>query len=166
MNIGITGHQRLADPSGWDWTATEIDNVLASVQSRLTGISSLAIGADQLFAEAVLRRDGRLEVIVPFEGYELGFAEGAERANYERLLASAARVEVLRKDGSAEEAYFAAGKRVVELADVLLAVWDGKPAAGLGGTGDVVNYAMNRGKRVVHVNPVTRLVIELGGDRR
>jgi hypothetical protein len=41
-----------------------------------------------------------------------------------------------------ELAYLAAGVRVVELADVLFAVWDGKPARGTGGTAEIVERAM------------------------
>jgi hypothetical protein len=33
----------------------------------------------------------------------------------------------------------------VNRSDRLLAVWDGKPAQGLGGTGDIVAYAKSRG---------------------
>jgi hypothetical protein len=34
-----------------------------------------------------------------------------------------------------------AGEKVVDLSDTLLAVWDGLPAKGYGGTADVVTYA-------------------------
>jgi hypothetical protein len=37
-------------------------------------------------------------------------------------------------------------------------VWDGQPAAGLGGTGDVVKYACLCGKPLIHLNPVSRTV--------
>ena len=73
------------------------------------------------------------------------------------LLARADRVEVLTALGSDEEAYMAAGRRVVDEADYIIAIWDGLPAAGLGGTGDVVAYA-RAGKRVIHVNPTTTVV--------
>jgi hypothetical protein len=37
-------------------------------------------------------------------------------------------------------------------------VWDGEPAKGLGGTGDVVGYAVQKGKDLIHLNPVNRSV--------
>jgi hypothetical protein len=37
------------------------------------------------------------------------------------------------------------GKVVVDRAEVLIAVWDGLPARGLGGTADVVAYAGSAG---------------------
>ncbi len=159
MKVGITGHQRLADPSGWSWVKSHLDAILGQCPPPLTGISLLAIGADQLFADAVLRHGGILEAIIPFDDYESKFPEGSERGEYHRLLEMASTVEVLPRAGSDEESYLAAGKRLVEISDLLVAVWDGKPAAGLGGTADVVGYAQEMGKGTIHINPVTRLVV-------
>lgn len=41
--------------------------------------------------------------------------------------------------------FWAAGQRIVGLADVLLAVWDGSSSRGLGGTADVVAFAAECG---------------------
>lgn len=161
MRVGITGHQRLREPALWGWVECELDRLLSALAPPLVGVTSLAIGADQLFAEAVLRRGGTLEVVVPFEGYELTFSEGSDRSAYDQLLRRALRKEVLEKRGSDEEAYFAAGKRMVELSELLIAVWDGLPATGLGGTGDVVKYAVERRKKTIHLNPITREIAEL-----
>lgn len=160
MRIGITGHQRLEDPTRWSWVKQELDHVLSSIALPFIGSTSLAIGADQLFADAVLERGGSLEVIVPFVNYEFTFSEGHDRQEYLRLLASASDQNVLEPHGSDEEAYLAAGQCVVDRSQLLLAVWDGAPAAGLGGTGDVVNYALQQGKKLIHLNPVTLEISE------
>ncbi|HEX3530979.1 MAG TPA: hypothetical protein VH988_28290 [Thermoanaerobaculia bacterium] len=120
------------------------------------GISSLAIGADQLFAEVVLRQGGALHAVLPFEGYERTFAAGAARHRYFELLRRAASVETLPARANDEESYLAAGQRIVDLADRMIAVWDGEKAAGLGGTGDIVEYARKVGKEVLHIDPVRR----------
>jgi hypothetical protein len=156
MRVGVTGHQRLKDASGWQWVEQQFDALLDSLPRSLIGVTSLAIGADQLFARTVLRRGGSLEVIIPFAGYERTFNKRQDRQEYYRLLHLASRVEVLDTSGSDEDAYFASGKRVVDLSTLIVAVWDGGPAAGHGGTGDVVNYAAQQFKRTVHLNPVTR----------
>jgi len=62
-------------------------------------------------------------------------------------------VETLSFDEPSEEAYLAAGCRVVDMSDVLLAVWDGQPARGKGGTGNIVEYARSRATRVEIVWP-------------
>jgi len=160
MKIGITGHQQLKDTTGWDWIRIEIDKLLTRTPKPLIGITSLAIGADQLFAEAVLQHGGTLNVIIPFDEYEFKFLEGHDRQKYHHLLDRAVGVEFLQKMASDEESYFESGKRVVDMADFLVAVWDGKPARGLGGTADVVKYAEQRGKRIIKLDPTVRIVTE------
>ena len=159
MRIGITGHQKLRQASDWDWVRREVGRIIESVDPPLIGISCLAAGADQLFANVVLENGGVLEVIVPFAEYENTFAETEPRDLFRALLSSASRVEVLVKTGSDEEAYLRAGKRVVDLAEVVLAIWDGKPAAGLGGTADVVRYARDKQAKLIHLNPATHEII-------
>jgi len=47
----------------------------------------------------------------------------------------------------------AGGEEVARRCDVLVAVWDGCPAAGLGGTADAVAFARSLGKQVVVMWP-------------
>nr|WP_208329337.1 hypothetical protein [Streptomyces sp. 846.5] len=110
----------------------------------VTGVSSLAAGADQLCAATVLELGGSLEVIVPSDHYESTMS-GSPLDEYRRLLATAGRVRVLPFSEPSEEAFFAAGKEIVGICDQMIAVWDGKPAKGLGGTADVVRYAEELG---------------------
>ncbi|MGA9993895.1 MAG: hypothetical protein WBP93_00710 [Pyrinomonadaceae bacterium] len=161
MRIGITGHQRLKEPARWGWVKQELDRLLSSLTPPLIGITSLAVGADQLFANAVLQHGGSLEILIPFVGYESTFSEERDRQEYIRLLRHALKHEVLEKYGSDEEAYLASGKRMVDQSELLVAVWDGMPAAGLGGTGDVVSYAVQQRERIIHLNPLTQEVKEL-----
>ncbi len=86
MRVGVTGHQRLPDSSAWDWVRSEFARLVASVRRPLLGVSSLAPGADQTFAEAVLAEGAELEVVAPFAGYETRFATAEDRGKYERLL--------------------------------------------------------------------------------
>lgn len=158
MRVGITGHQRLARPSGWDWVRGELVSFLSSDAGPLVGVSSLAIGADQIFADLVLRQGGSLEVVIPFTGYAEKFTTEGDLREYERLLSAASVVETLRGGGSDEEAYLEAGRVVVNSSDLLVTVWDGRPAAGPGGTADVVEYAARRKKKILHLNPLTQTV--------
>lgn len=154
MRVGITGHQRLARPGGWGWVSTQIDLVLSQATNPLVGVTCLAIGADQLFAERVLYHGGALYVVVPFEGYDATFHSASDRDAYLRLLLAASYKKLLLGCGSAEESYMKAGKTVVEVSDLVVAVWDGEPAAGPGGTADIVGFAIERRKPLIHLNPV------------
>jgi hypothetical protein len=127
-----------------------IEEVLRGLAQPLVGVTALAAGADQVFAKTVLGMGGNLRVIVPSRRYEEAFSSQAAVASYKRLLARAQEVERLNFAEPSETAFLAAGRRVVDCSDVLVAVWDGEPARGSGGTADVVAYAQ-RVPKVVHV---------------
>jgi hypothetical protein len=154
MKIGITGHQHLPNQQTWNWVSREIQRIISvsGSSAELVGYSSLAVGADQLFAELILAVGGRLSVVLPFADYERTFESKLARDSYYTLLDKAYTVESIHSCKSDEEAFFTAGKRVVTLCDVLVAVWNGKKAQGLGGTADVVHFARDVNKEVMHLN--------------
>lgn len=149
--VGITGHRSLPDPAQWGWVHEQIDDALAMLEPPIVGISSLAEGADQCFANAVLETGGQLRGVLAFEDF--GASLGAEgRAAFESLLARADAVGVIEPQPSRELAYLAAGHRVVELADVMFAVWDGQVARGTGGTAEIVAHARQSATPVLHID--------------
>jgi len=157
VRVGITGHQELEDPKAWDWVKPKIEELLATLPQPVIGITSLAVGADSLFARVVLQHNGSIEVVLPFAGYELKL-QAHERDEYRRLLERASTLTVLQRKQTDEDSYFEAGKKVVDRAELLIAVWDGKPAKGLGGTADIVDYASQERKDVIHLDPIRRVV--------
>ena len=156
--VGITGHQRLEAEEEWLWVTSAMREQLMKVSLPLIGVTSLAIGADQLLARLVLELGGTIHAVLPFADIERSFS--AADIDAYRELVQQATVEVLQVSGSDEDRYLAAGHRVVELSDVMLAVWDGRPAKGKGGTADVVAYAIRHDVRLIHINPVSRVVID------
>ncbi len=143
--IGCTGHQRLSSSTRRD-VAAAIAAILATVgDEELVGLSSLAEGADQLFAFAVLAAGGQLRAVVPSQDYERGFQSDQPRDIYTSLLRLASDCTTLSFPAPSQEAFLAAGYEIADRCDVLLAVWDGQGAAGKGGTADVVSYARGRG---------------------
>jgi hypothetical protein len=162
IRIGITGHQRLDDETGWQWVRGALVDAVARSPRPFAGLSSLAIGADQLLASIVLDHDGTLEVVVPFPDYRSRFADEQDAKRYDVLLSRASQVEVLPAQASDQAAYLAAGKRIVERSDEMYAVWDGQPAADVGGTGDIVQYARDVGRKLTVFDPVTRTLLLQG----
>jgi len=145
IRIGCTGHQRLS-PATRRQTAAAIATVLASFDDQaFVGITSLAEGADQIFALTVLASGGELRAVIPSEGYESSFRSDDGRATYSRLLELAESRLVMPFPAPSEDAFLAAGHEVVNSCDLLLAVWDGQRAGGKGGTADIVAYARTRG---------------------
>jgi hypothetical protein len=116
-------------------------------------VCSLAGGADQIFAYVLLAAGGHLYAIVPSADSHDSFSLDDDRIAFDHLLEKATQRTDLPFPNPTEEAYMAAGKAVSDACDVLLAVWDGKPAAGLGGTADVVAYARKQGRDVLVIWP-------------
>jgi len=144
--IGVTGHRSIP--------AAVLPSVRTGIRRLLQGdeeleaLSSLAAGADQLFADIALERGIPLTAVIPGMDYEAHLGDADTRASYRRLLDSCRTRVNLPVEATHEEAYFAAGRWIVDHVDRLVAVWDGLPARGLGGTGDVVAYARRTGVAV------------------
>ncbi len=152
MRIAITGHRGL--PAATERLVDRaVRELLASYAGpSLVGVSNLADGADQLFAQAVLDAGGQLEVIVPAARYRDGLPKSAH-ATYDSLLSKASRVDRLSCVESTEAAHMEASSAMLTRADRLFAVWDGQPARGYGGTADVVAEARKRGIPVTIIWP-------------
>lgn len=141
--IGVTGHRSIP--------AAVLPSVRTGIRRLLQGdeeleaLSSLAAGADQLFADIALERGIPVTAVIPGMDYEAHLGDADTRASYRRLLDSCRTRVKLPEEATHEEAYFAAGRWIVDHVDRLVAVWDGLPARGLGGTGDVVAYARRTG---------------------
>jgi hypothetical protein len=157
MRIGITGHRHLADPSAWGRVEAELSALFGEhARPGDEALSSLAAGADQVFARVALSRGLRLHAVIPCAGYEATFAPGDEAEGYSALLAASAQVTALDYPAPSDEAYAAAGRWLVDHGDSLFAVWDGRPARGHGGTGEIVDYARARGVRLAIVPTAPR----------
>lgn len=146
--VGISGHQGLTGETE-DLVRAEIEKLLRPLDG-IVGVTSLAEGADQLFAQAVLEQGGLLEAVIPCDDYETTFKAAESRRRFRHLKSIARSVTRLDFSEPSEKAFMAAGRFVADRSEILIAVWNGQPAAGLGGTGDVVEYANERSK-VVHV---------------
>lgn len=149
--IGVTGHRFLEDGSVY---ASKIPEILDRINSMLptlkntptvfTVLSPLAEGADRLVAREILKREeSQLEVVLPFEAdvYAQDFKDTASREEFYHFLSEAKKIVLPPGEGSREEAYAGAGRYVVDNCDVLVALWDGKDSAGIGGTAEIVQYA-------------------------
>lgn len=141
LRIGVTGHRHLT-PDTVDLVTRALDECVArhAAGRPLVGISCLAEGADQLFADVVLEHGGDLEAIVPAEDYSARMTEPV-RLRFDALLGRAHRVTNLPYREAKGPAYMAASLVLVERSHLLVAVWDGERSASFSGTGDVVDYA-------------------------
>jgi hypothetical protein len=127
-------------------------------------VSSLAEGADRIAAKAALAVKIPVDVVLPCARtmYEQTFADDSSRGEFATLLdrARARLILPLSFDGGVAreaqlaQAYESAGLTMLAQADILIAVWDGEPAKGRGGTGDIVDDAARQGTPIVVIDPV------------
>lgn len=153
IRVGITGHQNI-EPEPLVWVSKTLQSMIIKGDIKY-GITSLAVGADQLFANLLHQYDVPCQAIIPCKNYIQTFKDSRDKEAYQNLLSISVSREILNFEYPSEEAFWAAGKRVVQLADVVVAVWNGQPAKGLGGTADVVKFALENGKDVSHLNVLT-----------
>jgi hypothetical protein len=162
LTLGVTGH-RVDLLSGNDipQLRCQVRSVLTGFVQAYTGpltlVSSLAEGADQLVAEEALLQGFGLISPLPFarDVYEQDFVRQESVASFRRLLGQATEVEELpgRRNTSEvdDEAYARAGARMLERIDVLLAIWNGGAARGVGGTAEIVATARARKVPIVWI---------------
>ena len=140
-------------PGPDQWAADEAVSwgTSCSVRSRSTGTSTWRTSPSR---RASSRRRARPPMI------SLRPMLGASQAAYQRLLAAATAVfeldgRVVRTEPGVRQpdsrSYEAAGRAMLNQSDLLIAVWDGQPGHGPGGTGQVVDEALRRGVPVVWI---------------
>jgi hypothetical protein len=156
LNIGITGHQE-REGADWVWARRGLANYLAQQGNLIVGWSSLAAGADQLFAQEVLVVGGSLNAVIPLLDYTECFESKRDLLEYHRLLKMCAQVVQLENQDH-QSAFFAASKLIVERCDLLIAIWDEEPSQGRGGTADVVRFALQMRRAVKIFNPIAKTI--------
>jgi hypothetical protein len=147
--VGVTGHR--------DLVAAEKPVIETRVRDLFSGLgkqypdfslhllSALAEGADSLAARVANEEGIPFTVVLPMAqaDYEKDFATDSSLSEFKELLARAERViELLpgtEKIGRNSQ-YAQSGLFISNHCQVLLAVWDGKPNDGVGGTAQIVNY--------------------------
>jgi hypothetical protein len=167
--VGVTGHRDVAD--------THVDAARDLVVQRLRQLahdyphtpivvlSPLAEGADRIVAEAALSLE--LEVIVPLpislEQYRQDFTTPESLAAFDSLLARARSSFVVPHASPAahrDERYAELGSFIAKTSDLLIALWDGLPARGMGGTADVVDA------RIANTEPIDWIIVSRNGSTR
>src|SRR5262249_21507151 len=157
MKIGIAGHQVLESEPAWQWVRCRIHEILARYpRSDVLALSCLAAGADQEFADIAMQLGIQVHAIIPCRNYENALKSPDALLRLRIVLGRAAHVLVLDFPEPTEDAFQAAGKKVVNSVALLVAVWDGKQAKAKGGTAEIVEYAKSRGRTILHLNPSKR----------
>ena len=165
LRVGVVGHRRLPEPEP---LRAGIRAALLRIRETWAGrplilVSSLAEGADRLVVDVAREEPFRagLEALLPLAPQEFrrDFPGARPSREFDWFLGFARTVQVARgseqldltASGARDRAYAAAAHELVAGSDVLLAVWDGAPARGPGGTAETVELARRSGKPLVWV---------------
>ena len=168
------------------WTSNWKSSVYSKKNPEIRLMSALADGPDQWMVEAFSELapeyalSYRLEAIIPFETghYAETFSHEAERerflhqfsqANAKLVLADWAPSKGVRSHESitrhwVDQRYRTLGRILTTHADLLIAVWDGKPSRGPGGTTEVIDLAFKKAIPIIWIHSLTGDIHWIGGD--
>ncbi|MSU71859.1 MAG: hypothetical protein EXS43_05900 [Opitutus sp.] len=155
--VGFTGHRQLENQARVEHALLEVLAGLRSEQGvEWLALSSIAVGSDMVFARTALRLGLGWEAVLPMPPVEFrhDFAD-EEWRGVETLLAEAEQVRVIGERSQRDDSYLDCGMETVNHCDLLLAVWDGAPARGRGGTAEIVAYAREMGRPIIIIDSET-----------
>jgi hypothetical protein len=180
FNIGVTGHRNI-NPDEEQYlkvlsrdilkfisdTVVEIKKDLLDFYTddipKLRLITSLAEGFDRTAAHAALDFGYEIQCPLPFsrDDYSLDFQTRESKMEFYSLLQKTSAVYELNFGRDIlDKPYLNAGTVLLEHTDILLAFWDGLPAKGPGGTGDIVELAAEKSIPVIHIKKDMEVVCE------
>jgi len=163
VKLGVSGHRYLHHIPVLE---KAIHAVLDQVSERYAGhklemYNPLAPGADQLAAGIALQRNIALIVLLPFaqDQYLDEFPQESQEV-FLQLVSKAQKV-IQIEAAQGENRYRPLGNYLIDHMDCLVAVWNGLPARGPGGTGEVVEGFRRQGKPLAWVRADNMLPEEL-----
>lgn len=165
--VGVTGHRDVAEAhvdAARDLVTQRLQQLTRDYpHTPIVVLSPLAEGADRIVAEAALALD--LELVVPLpvslEQYRRDFTALKSLEAFDALLAQAkANFVVPAPLGPVgdDERYAELGSFIARTSDLLIALWDGLPARGAGGTADVVDA------RIANTEPIDWIIVSRNGS--
>ncbi len=169
LKIGVSGKRQVEDCE----RRRVYEEIYYSIKELLIkhrtidfiGYTALAEGADMIFAEVVTKEYFKpLQIVLPFDEveYESDFTDSSKiiLRNYIREHKVAKVVtEGKPADEARDEAYYAAGKALVDECDEMIFVWDGLKPEGKGGTADIIAYQALKAQDVLQNNASTLILL-------
>lgn len=159
--IGVTGHRFLTDVEPLRSGIRRAYHALLkeAKAADVVLMTGLADGADRLVMQTLLDEPNlRFHAVLPMSEarYRKTFPDAESRAEFDELLAKSDFVTVLPDLPTADAGYVNLARFLVERSDGLIALYDGEPAQGPGGTAEVVEMMEIAGKPVARVGAGNR----------
>ena len=152
--VAITGHRDMVETEELREKISVFFEDLIEKSKELILLSPLADGADRFVAKIFLEKKKtyeNLKLFVPMPFELERYLEDFDEASKQEFVELGEHAEQgFSVSADPKTAYLDVGRYVVDESDILLALWDGTFNGKVGGTGDVVNYARKRKRKVVH----------------
>lgn len=171
--VGISGHRSLPHPDligpAIGKALTDLSVQAAQVGGRIELFSSIASGVDTIAVETARAMKMPVHIVLPKpienhdetqtlaldEGFAADFWKGGvflqdlwdrawKQIKDARDGVDGGTLRLVRGAQTSPECYYDAGVQMLDSSDALIAVWNGKPSQGLGGTKDCVDLARER----------------------
>ena len=150
--VGVIGHRDIVQTFELKKDIKQLFMNLYSKNEEVKLLSPLADGADRLVADIyleVFKEKAKLIVPLPFNVHR--YMEDFNSKSKEEFKAYLKIAEdVIEVENTQGCNYRSVGVYVVDKSNILLALWDGTFNHKSGGTGDIVEYARDEEKEVVH----------------
>lgn len=158
MIVAVTGH-RPPKIGGYShdnpvrtWIRTALRESLRLLKAQ-RGITGMALGVDQDFAEVCIELGLPFTAAIPCDGQESRWPADSQEF-YRKLITSAAEVVTVSPGPYAPQKMLTRNKWMVDQCDALIAVWDGSP----GGTSHCHGYAVGIGCSILRIDPKERKI--------
>jgi hypothetical protein len=172
VKVGVAGHRTLENAPR---LLTRVQDVLKTLDGLFQGsphtyvvMSQLAEGADRLVTRAVLdwpesagpdvAASCHVLIPMPKKDFFKTFCEKTRDESvkeFQSFLDAGATQEQLPGAPTNEEAYEIAGRLMVDRCHLVIAIWDGNPPKGRGGTAEVIEYARKQCRAIFWIHSQT-----------
>jgi len=157
LQIGFSGHMKLSNEGLCrELIVKVLSEWKAKLPGGISGVSSLAAGGDLLFAEACFELGIPLRVLLPMSSAQ--FSDDFEPATWKRAenaLEQAVSFEVIGGGLDRPHCYYECGLETILQSGLLVVLWNGLPAQGIGGTGEMAQCCKNLGTPVIWIHSET-----------
>jgi hypothetical protein len=157
LAVGFTGHRKVP----YETKSRQVIRDFLAQQKEshhgvMYGICSAAAGGDQLFAESCIELKIPLRILLPRPAEQ--FRADFDDASWQRsvhIMENAISVEITGQYEARNEQFYDCGIQTVAESQLLVALWDGQPSRGVGGTQEIVSFARKTGHPIAWIHSET-----------
>lgn len=152
--IGIISDLHHRDPSRWSSIRAQLQRILQEHGGRgAEAVTLLAATTDRLFAMMAQDLGMPLSLVIPSRDFQNFFNTPDDLSEYIHLRTLAHSRTVLEQPTFNRQAFDEASRLVIDTCDIIIAVGSGSAHSKTHGPGDIIQYAREKAKLLVWLDP-------------